>query len=370
MPINKREYLYFRGRVGLFHILQLLNVKCGDEIIVQAFTCVAVVEAVLATGATPIWVDIVPNGVNLDPGNLSKKITTKTKAIVVQHTFGIPADLDAILAIAELHQIAVIEDCCHIHGSTHRNRPLGTFGAAAFWSYEWGKPVVAGLGGEVKFNAASIQARARDSFDRSFRAPPAKSSFVNAVQYLMHSLFYGPRRFWMVRRAYRIFSRAGVAVPSFNPIGPDSPLSAEFGWQMCGFTRRRLGRARSKATALLPERKQQADRYASGIKATAARFVSSPSGAQTIYSRFPVFVSNKAEFLSAAYAANLEVAAFFSTVVHPLSGKELDYVGYVPGLCPLAEAAAASLVSFPLGPKVTPDFQDDVIDLVNRYARA
>src|SRR5207302_769094 len=117
--------LYYRGRVALYDILRRLRVGPGDEVLLQAFTCVAVPEAIMATGATPVWVDLAANSVNLDPTDLAAKINPRTRAVIVQHTFGVPADLDAILPVVERHGLPLVEDCCHSLASAHRERALG-----------------------------------------------------------------------------------------------------------------------------------------------------------------------------------------------------------------------------------------------------
>jgi dTDP-4-amino-4,6-dideoxygalactose transaminase len=350
--------------------LRLLGVGAGDEVILQAFTCVAVPEAIMATGAKPVWVDLAAGSVNLDAADLAAKVTSQTKAIIVQHTFGVPADLDAILPIAEHHGIPMVEDCCHTVASAHRQRLLGTIGAAAFWSYEWGKPVIAGIGGEVRCNDPELQSRAAENYARDFSPAPAKKSAVIAAQYIMHALLYGPRRFWAVRRAFHALGRAGVAQSNYNPVGPGVAMAADFRWQMAGFSQSRLAAARARAEAFLPGRRQQAARYTAGLRPGSVRFAAVPPGAEAVFSRFPVFAPRKEVLLAAARAANLEMAAWFATPVHPLAGDELRLVHYTPGSCPRAEAAAASLVSLPLHPRVTPAFQDRLVELINRHGSA
>lgn len=360
--------LYYRGRVGLYHVLRELGVGRGDEVLLQAFTCVAVPEAVMATGATPVWVDLAADSVNLDAEDLAAKLTSRTKAAIVQHTFGVPADLDAIVPVLERSGVPLIEDCCHALASTHRHRLLGTIGAAAFWSYEWGKPVVAGVGGEVRFNDPALQVRAESRYAREFREPPAKKSAIIAAQYLLHALLYAPRRFWFVRRAFHVLGRAGVAQSNYNPVGPNVAVAADFGWRMCGFSQGRLTAARARAQASLAKRMAQARRYAAGLRRDVARFVAIPPDSEVVYLRFPVFVHDKERLLAAARAANLEVASWSTTPVHPLSSEELQLVHYDQRSCPRAEATARSLVSLPLHEKVTPAFQDTLIELINRHA--
>lgn len=364
-------FLYYRGRVALYDILRQLGVGSGDEVALQAFTCVAVPEAVMAAGATPIWVDIAPDEVNIDAASLESRLTPRTKAVIVQHTFGIPADLDAILPLLERRGIPLIEDCCHAFASKHRDRVLGTIGAGAFWSYEWGKPIVAGIGGEAKFNDERLRSSAARTFEANFKRPPRSKSAVIATQYLMHALLYDPRRFWAVRSAFRALSRAGVAESNYNPVGTGVAASSDFGWRICGFSESRLGYARSRGDRSIPDRIRQGDHYASGLRGNdALRRVHIPAGSETVYSRFPLFVSRKEELLFAARAANLEIAEWYSTPVHPVCGGDLRLVNYSPGSCPRAESASNSFVSLPIGERVTPAFQDELVALINKHAAA
>ena len=119
---------FLRGRIAMCAILKALGIGRGDEVIIQAFTCVAVPCPVLATGAKPVFADIDPATFNLDPASVEARITPRTRAIVVQHTFGIPADMDSILRIARARGIYVIEDCCHTVASSYRGARVGSLG--------------------------------------------------------------------------------------------------------------------------------------------------------------------------------------------------------------------------------------------------
>jgi dTDP-4-amino-4,6-dideoxygalactose transaminase len=110
-----------RGRIALYAILKALGIGSGDEVIIQAFTCVAVPCPVLATGARPVYADI-DGTLNLDPSSVEARLTPRTKAIVVQHTFGIPANMDRLLRTANECGIYLIEDCCHTVASSYRVR--------------------------------------------------------------------------------------------------------------------------------------------------------------------------------------------------------------------------------------------------------
>lgn len=127
------------GRSALLAILKTFGVGVGDEVIVQAFTCVAVPNSVSWSGAIPVFADI-DDTYNLDPKDVEKKITKKTKAVIVQHTFGIPAKIKEIIALAKRHNIKVIEDFAHT-----MNLPLT--GDAGFYSFGRDKVLSSVFGG-------------------------------------------------------------------------------------------------------------------------------------------------------------------------------------------------------------------------------
>ncbi|MFT5322142.1 MAG: dTDP-4-amino-4,6-dideoxygalactose transaminase, partial [Pseudohongiellaceae bacterium] len=125
------------------------DIKPGDEVITTAMTFCATVNAIIHAGATPVLVDILPANYNLDPREIERKITNKTKAIVPVHYSGNPCDMDAIMAIAEEHNLKVIEDCAHALESEYKGRPLGTFGDYGCFSFYATKNITTGEGGMV-----------------------------------------------------------------------------------------------------------------------------------------------------------------------------------------------------------------------------
>lgn len=123
---------FWKGRVALYAILKALGIGEGDEVLVEGFTCVVVPNAVIFAGAKPVYIAPDPKTYNMDVSQIETAITSKTKAIIVQHTFGLPADMDSILNIAKKYNLRVIEDCAPALGAIYKGRKVGTFGDAAF----------------------------------------------------------------------------------------------------------------------------------------------------------------------------------------------------------------------------------------------
>ena len=138
------------GTSALHLALLAAGVGPGDEVITVSFTFVATVAAVLYAGATPVYVDIDPGTLTMDPGQLADAITPRTKAILPVHLHGQPADMDPILEIAAAHGIPVIEDASQAHGARYKGRPVGSIGHIGCFSFYPGKNLGAcGEGGAV-----------------------------------------------------------------------------------------------------------------------------------------------------------------------------------------------------------------------------
>ncbi len=134
----------------------------GDEVLCPSLTFAASVNCIRYAGATPVFCDIVgPEHINIDPKDIEKKITPKTKAIVVVHMAGFPADMDAIMAIAKKHNLKVIEDACHGPLSEYKGKKLGTIGDCAAFSFFSNKNISTGEGGMFITNNEEIAKKAR-----------------------------------------------------------------------------------------------------------------------------------------------------------------------------------------------------------------
>ena len=121
----------------------------GDEVITTPLTFCATVNAILHTGATPVLVDVDPLSMNIDPTQIERKISSKTKVLLPVHVAGLPCDMDAILDIATRHRLQIIEDCAHAVEANYRGRPTGTLGDYGCFSFYATKNITSGEGGMV-----------------------------------------------------------------------------------------------------------------------------------------------------------------------------------------------------------------------------
>ncbi len=149
------------GTAGLHLGLHALGIGEGDEVILPSFTFIAAANSILYQRGVPVFVDIHPLTLNLDPGKVEEAITPRTRAIMAVHTFGRPADLDPLLRIAEKHKLRLIEDACEAIGAEYGGQKVGGFGDFGVFSFYPNKPITTGEGGVVVTRDASLAAAVR-----------------------------------------------------------------------------------------------------------------------------------------------------------------------------------------------------------------
>jgi len=137
---------------GLELAVIALGVKPGDEVIIPSFTMSSTANCVLTAGATPVFADIDPRTYCIDPADIKRCITKKTKGIIVVHYAGMPCDMEAIDKLAKKHNLWIIEDAAHAIGASYKGKPLGTFGDVGVFSFHGTKNVSCGEGGVVVTN--------------------------------------------------------------------------------------------------------------------------------------------------------------------------------------------------------------------------
>ena len=149
------------GTAALHACVCACGIEPGDEVITPAFSFWATAQAILAQNGIPVFVDIDPETMNMDPGAIEAKITDRTKALLPVHVHGLPADMNPINAIAKKHKLKVIEDAAQAHGATYKGRKAGILGDIAGFSLNGSKNLPAGEGGIVTTNDPDLYERAR-----------------------------------------------------------------------------------------------------------------------------------------------------------------------------------------------------------------
>lgn len=149
------------GTVALSAIHHGLGIGPGDEVVLPSMTFISTATSVLHVGATPVFADVLPDTFDLDPEDVARRLTPRTKAIVAVHYGGQPADLEGLRAVADDAGVPLVEDAAEAHGATYRGRPVGGFGRAAMFSFTPTKNITTGEGGMVTTDDGDLAERLR-----------------------------------------------------------------------------------------------------------------------------------------------------------------------------------------------------------------
>jgi dTDP-4-amino-4,6-dideoxygalactose transaminase len=307
------------GTSALHLALLAAGVGPGDEVITVPFTFVATVSAVCYAGALPVFVDVEPVTLTMDPAKLEAAITPRTKAIVPVHLYGQMADMDAIMAIAGRHGIAVIEDACQAHGAQYKGRRAGSIGASGCFSFYPGKNLGAcGEGGIVVTN--------NDAHAKSMRM----------------------LRDWGQERRYH-------------------HLVKGFNYRMDGIQ-----------GAILRVKLRHLDAWTAARRAHAARYSSMLSSLDTMETPVEVAYRRHVYHIYAVRCRDrdglhrvLEAEGIQSGLHYPIPvhlQKAHEDLGYRPGDFPVSEAAARSVLSLPIYPEMTARQVEQVVKALEQDA--
>lgn len=155
--------------VAIDAAIEALGITKGDEVILPSFTIISCLSQILRNGAKPVFIDSDPKTWNMDFNQIEEKITPKTKAIMVVHIYGLPVDMDPILALCKKHNLKLIEDAAEMHGQDYKGQPCGSFGDLSIFSFYPNKHITTGEGGMIVTNDDQLAERLRSLRNLCFK---------------------------------------------------------------------------------------------------------------------------------------------------------------------------------------------------------
>lgn len=351
---SKKVYLLNAGRSALYLLLKAAGIGKGDEVVVQAFTCIGAVEPIVWVGAKPIYVDIEKETFNLAPADLARKITGKSKAIIVQHTFGIPADIAELDKIARHHGLVLIEDCAHALGARieldsakDNGSEIGTLGDAAFFSFGRDKVVSSVFGGAAVVHHSSKFAKI-DTLSQEPDMPSVKWIF----QQLLHPLASG-----VILPTYKL-QLGKVLLVFLQKVNLLSKPYAEVeyrGERPTNYPQK----LPPVLAALALNQLSKLDKFNKKRRSIAAKYGKIKKG--SIYLRFPVLVDNPSKLYGKAKKQGIILGRWYSNIIDP-AGTDLKVFSYKKGSCPVAESVAKSIINLPTYPRMN---KQDILRVKN-----
>jgi len=341
-----RAFAFWKGRVAMYAILKALGVGEGDEVILPGYTCVMDVNPVAYLGARSVFVDIEPVTYNVDVHLLEQAVTPRTKVIIAQHTYGYPCEMDAILAIADRHGLPVVEDCCLALGSTYKGRRCGTFGRAAYWSFQWNKPFTTGIGGMLTTQDVDLGERIASLCEAECVPPPAGPALMLALQRLVYRTTIFPKTTAFATALFRWLTRKGAVVGSSAPQEFVPEMPSDFFMRMSGSQARAGLRQLRKVDRNIAHRRKMKEVYDRLLREAGFPIPEVPEHMDPVLVRYPVRVADKARAVAEAPKHLVEIGTWFECPLHPIE-TPMEQYGYQEGMCPAAERACREVVNLP-----------------------
>lgn len=307
------------GTAALHTALHAIGVGSGDGVVTTPFTFIATANAIRFAGGTPVFADVDPVTLNLDPDSVEAVLRDRgdeVAAILPVHLYGLPVDMDRFSALAREYDVAIVEDAAQAHGARYDDRPVGSFGDVAAFSFYPTKNMTTAEGGMVVTDRDDVAERA--------------ARFVNHGR-------TGPNRHGSLGHNFRMTSLAAT-----------------------------IGRTQlERLPSFVQRRRTNAARLSAGLAdAAGIDLPIDPPDRRHAYNQFTVRVPDRAGLRSHLTERSIETAVYYPTPVH-----EQPAYADVPATFPAAERAAAEVLSIPVHPGLSADDVDTVVGGIRGYAR-
>jgi dTDP-4-amino-4,6-dideoxygalactose transaminase len=311
-------FLYWKGRVALYALLKAMGISNKDEVVIPGFTCVVVPNAIKYLEARPVYIDIEPRTLNPSLESYKSAVTSKTKVIIVQNTFGLATDVDEISHWAQEKNIFTIEDCAHGFGGTYNDKPNGTFCDAAYFSTQWNKPFSTGLGGFSVINYQELLpevVRVNKELEQpGFVEKKVLACLLIARDKLLTSLTY-----WKFLRLYRFLSRNKLTIGSNSSEELSGTVIPRGYFKAISDVQVRKGiRAITTVSEITKLRKRSASLYSDFLKDAGKYYVHEDLHKNHSFLKYPILVKDRELFTSRAMKSRIELGDWFCSPIHPV----------------------------------------------------
>lgn len=358
---TKNICMFDSGRSAIMEVLKAFGVGPGDEVLVHAFTCLVVANPIKWVGAKPVFVDVNKENFNFDLKDLKKKITGKTKAIIIQHSFGIPEDVEEIRKVVG-EKIVIIEDLAHSLGGEFKGKKLGMFGDAAILTFGIEKVISGVRGGAAIIYDTEVASKMNDEYQKLPEFPksmvrlalfnPIFWSITLPVYYFGIGILTLGRAFVFIGHKVGILGRMiekeeyEGSLPNWMP-SKIAPILAELGLHQW-----------DKLQKMNTHRREIAKIYSEklGIEYKDA----------TMMLRFPVLVKDREKLISKTKKAGIVLGDWYKKILYAPKAT-LDVLGYRIGSCPTAEKIKDQIVNLPTHINVTTQDAVKIAELVKGH---
>jgi dTDP-4-amino-4,6-dideoxygalactose transaminase len=337
-------YSFAAGRMGLYAILKALEIQPGDEVIIPAFTCVAVPNAIQFAGATPVYADVDPDTFNVSVADVKRKITPRTRVVMAQHTFGNPADLAGLREIADADpKLALVEDACLAIGAAYDGRPIGSWGDAAFVSTDATKMICTDIGGAALTRDPGLADRIAAVWEATPEMPADIERRI-VRQFKARYRATRPEVYWRIF-VNRFFWGAPLPTGFASSDEEDGcvptayPFPARFLRPMVPVAMRQL----ADIEANVAHRTWVAGRLDALFAGRSTMRVD--PRATCSWMRYPLLVDEPAKWVN-VFDKYVKIGDWFDSPAYGWR-HDMAQVGYAEGSCPVAESMHRRIINFP-----------------------
>jgi len=360
-------FLFASGREALLAALRTPLFAPGDEIIVQAYTCVVVPNAIKAAGLVPVYVDVNRETLNLDPWDLERRITPKTRAVICQHTFGIPADTEQLRLFCDERNLLLIEDCAHVLPDAAGPSAVGATGDLLLLSFGRDKAISGVSGGAIVSRLPNLSSKLREAERMASTVP---TSVVR--RWLWYPLLYAIARPLYGLGIGRLFLAAAKHLRWLVPIVTRAEkkgaqdLSLRQMPEPCAI----LALAQWKKLALLNAHRRRLTSLYMEEAATRGWPVLHGLPAGLALQKFPLFVKGAERIRQTLRKTNVHLHDGWTGCVVCPAGVDIDETRYRAGQDPQAERVCEEILSLPTHPGTTEHQARRLAALVDAQLRA
>ncbi len=359
-------FLYWKGRVALYALLKAMGVEKDDEVILPAYSCVVVPNAILYLGAKPVYVDVDLDTYNANIQKIKDSITDKTKVIICQNTFGLSSNVEEIVELAKLHQLYTIEDCTHGFGGLYHGEPNGSYCDAAFYSTQWNKPFSTGIGGFALVKNDRLR-NALVEINKDLIKPSFKKVMMLKVLYFVKKYFLKGFTYWTLVALYRFLSKHNLVVGSSSGEEISSVNIPQDYFMDISSAQIKAGLVNlSNFDKLLVLRSKNASIYTDYLISKSKNHVPKNLFENHSFLKYPLLVSDRERVMKEAEKQKIELGDWFNSPIHPVQ-EGFHKWGLFPELFPKAFFSGQHMVNLPTdtqNPEKVCNFMDSILELI------
>jgi len=354
-------FLFASGREALCALLRAMKLQPGEEVIIQGYTCVAVPNAIHAAGGVPVFADIDPQTLNVDPEEVRRAMTSRTRAVICQHTFAIPGPVEKLKQICTEHSVMLIEDCAHVLPDAEGPRQIAQQGDYAFFSFGRDKAATGVVGGAVISRHPETSQGLEEEVRRT-----RDIGFATILRFLLYPCiyfiarpFYGiglGKAFLLLMKKLRILV---PVVTTQEKCGYMSPVLQRMPNACALLTHYQLSRHKR----INDHRRKLTKLYLEAGHRGGWKFPHAIT-AELPMQKFPLFIPNPEELRRKLKHHNIHLHDGWTRAVICPYSVDQSAMNYQPGSCPNAEEVAKKVLTLPTHPTMTVRQAKELIEIL------